>query len=137
MKKRVLFLCTGNSCRSQMGEGLLRYLYGEHYEVFSAGTKASFVNPKAIQVMREIGIDISHHTSKVVDEFLDQSIDLVFSVCDHAKESCPIFPQKTEKIHHSFLDPAHATGTEEEILQVFRDVRDQIKTKLEQDFKPA
>lgn len=129
-KKRVLILCTGNSARSQMAEGLLRHLAGDRFEVESAGIEPSFVRPQAIKVMSEIGIDISWHRSKSTDEFLGQSFDYVITVCDNAKEQCPVFPGKATRIHWSFDDPAAATGAEKEKLAVFRQVRDEIKEKL-------
>ena len=129
-KKRILILCTGNSARSQMAEGLLRHDAGDRFEVFSAGTKASKVRPEAIEAMREIGIDISGHRSKHVDEFLGQPFDLVLTVCDNAKESCPIFPGGTTRIHHSFEDPAEVSGDEQERLEAFRRARDQLRTYL-------
>ncbi len=130
MKKEVLFLCTGNSCRSQIAEGLLRYYKNKKYNVLSAGINPSNVNSKAIKVMTEVGIDISNHTSKSVNNFLNKKLDIVVTVCDNAKESCPVFPGKVKKLHWSFEDPAKAMGTEEEILVVFREVRDQIKTRI-------
>lgn len=129
-KKRVLILCTGNSARSQMAEGLLRDIGGNRLEVESAGVIASFVRPQAIETMKEVGIDISHHRSKSVEEFTGQDFDYVITVCDNAKESCPVFPAKTKRIHWSFDDPAEATGTDEEKLAVFRRVRDEIREKL-------
>jgi arsenate reductase len=130
-KKRVLILCTGNSARSQMAEGILQREGGDHFEVYSAGTKASFVRPEAIQVMREIGIDISHHRSKSVDEFAGREFDYVITVCDNAKESCPIFPGKAERIHQSFEDPpAPGVGDDEHRLAIFRRVRDEIREWL-------
>lgn len=125
---RILILCTGNSCRSQMAEGFLKS-FDKKLEVYSAGTEPSNqVNPKAVQVMKEIGIDISRHYPKSVDNFLDKSFDYVVTVCDNAKESCPIFIGKVGKqIHIGFEDPAEATGSEEEILSVFRKVREEIK----------
>lgn len=129
-KKRVLILCTGNSARSQMAEGLLRHDSGDKYEVESAGTISSFVRPQAIKAMEEIGIDISGHRSKALDEFLDQPFDYVITVCDNAKESCPVFPGKAERVHWSFDDPAEAVGSDEEVLAVFRRVRDEIREKL-------
>jgi arsenate reductase len=129
-KKRVLILCTGNSARSQMAEGLLRHDGGDKFEVMSAGVISSFVRPQAIEAMREIGIDISNHRSKSFDEFLEQTFDYVITVCDNAKESCPVFPGKAERIHWSFDDPAEATGSEKEKLAVFRRVRDEIREKL-------
>lgn len=127
---RVLFLCTGNSCRSQMAEGLLRHFGNNKFEVFSAGTHPSFVHPLAIEAMREIGIDISNHRSKSVMEFLGQEFDYVITVCDKAKESCPTFPGDVKRIHWSFEDPAEATGTKEERMKVFRKVRDEIKSHI-------
>lgn len=126
MKKKVLILCTGNSCRSQMAEGILNHFGSAHFEVFSAGTKPSKVNSTAIKVMREIGIDISGHRSKHVDEFLDQKIDYVISVCDNAKETCPIFPGATTRLHWPFPDPPHEKEITEEVLNEFRRVRDLI-----------
>src|SRR5215831_17532539 len=112
-KKRVLFLCTGNSARSQMAEGLLRHEGGDRFEVFSAGTKPSHVRLEAIAVLDEIGIDISGHRSKSVNEFIGQGFDYVITVCDHAKELCPIFPGKTKHLHWSLEDPADVKGPEE------------------------
>jgi arsenate reductase len=127
---RVLILCTGNSVRSQMAEGLLRHDGGAAFEVASAGTKPSHVRPEAIAAMREIGIDISGHRSKSVDEFAGQAFDYVITVCDNARESCPIFPAATKRIHWSLDDPAAAQGTEERRLAEFRRVRDQLRTLL-------
>ena len=129
-KKRVLILCTGNSARSQVAEGLFRHDAGDRYEVESAGVKPSFVRPQAIEAMKEIGIDISSHRSKSLNEFLEQSFDYVITVCDNAKEQCPIFPRRAERIHWSFDDPAAATGNEEAQLAVFRRVRDEIRIRL-------
>ncbi len=130
-KQRLLFLCTGNSCRSQMAEGLLRHLAGHRFEVFSAGTKPTQVNPRAIKAMAELKIDISRYKSQSVDEFLNQSFDFVITVCDSARESCPVFSNARNSLHWSFEDPADATGTEEEVMHVFRQVRDLIKDRLE------
>ena len=130
MKKKVFFLCTGNSCRSQMAEGLLRQLYGDKYEVYSAGIKPTEVNKRAIEVMNEIGIDISKQTSKSVNEFTNKPFDIIITVCDNAKESCPFFPCQAERLHWSFVDPAEATGTPDGITGAFRDVRDQIKSQI-------
>lgn len=128
---RVLILCTGNSARSQMAEGLLRQLDPERFEVHSAGTRASFVRPEAIQVMAELGIDISQQRSKNVDEFAGQHFDYVITVCDHANEVCPVFPGKTQRIHRSFEDPpAPGVGTDEERLSIFRRVRDELRAWL-------
>jgi arsenate reductase len=131
-KKRVLILCTGNSARSQMAEGLLRHDGGEAFEAYSAGVKPSRVRPEAIQAMKEIGIDISGHRSKSVDEFTGQEFDYVITVCDNAKETCPIFPGRTERIHESFEDPPPpGAGSNDETLAVFRRVRDQIREWLQ------
>ncbi len=130
-KLRVLILCTGNSARSQMAEGLLRHDGRDRFEVYSAGTKASFVRPEAIQVMKEIGIDISQHRSKQLDEFLGQEFDYVITVCDHANEVCPVFPGKPRRIHQSFEDPpAPGVGADEQRLAIFRHVRDEIRAWL-------
>lgn len=129
-KKRVLILCTGNSARSQMAEGLLRHDAGERFEVFSAGTKPGQVRPEAVAAMRELGIDTSGHRSRHVDEFAGQSFDYVLTVCDNAKESCPIFPGQTVTIHHNFEDPAAFEGSEEEKMALFRRVRDEIRDYL-------
>ena len=128
---RVLILCTGNSARSQMAEGLLRHDAGNACEVFSAGTKPTEVRPEAITVMREVGIDISGHRSKSVDEFAGQDFDYVITVCDNAKESCPIFPARTKRIHWSIGDPAAAQGSEEERLAAFRHARDELRARLQ------
>ncbi|MEP7342068.1 MAG: arsenate reductase ArsC [Acidobacteriota bacterium] len=126
--KRVLILCTGNSARSQMAEGILRQDGGERFEVHSAGVKPSAVRPEAIQAMSEIGIDISGHRSKSVDEFAGQAFDYAITVCDNAKESCPIFPGKVERIHQSFEDPpAPGAADEATTLAIFRRVRDEIR----------
>jgi len=129
-KKRVLILCTGNSARSQMAEGLLRQEAGDRFEVFSAGTKPSLVRAEAIAVMQELGIDISGHRSKSVDEYRGQGFDYVLTVCDNAKESCPVFPGKAVMIHHNFEDPAAAEGSEEARLAAFRRVRDELSRYL-------
>jgi len=131
MKTSVLFLCTHNSARSQIAEGLLRHLAGDRFETFSAGTEATHVQPLAIEAMREIGIDISGHTSKTLVAFQGQNFDYVITVCDRANESCPIFPGGTERIHWSFDDPTAASGGDEERLVVFRRVRDEIRKRLE------
>ena len=132
MKKEILILCTGNSCRSQMAEGFIKS-FSEELNVYSAGTNPSGeVHPKAIQVMKGVGIDLSNGFPKNVDTFLDKSFDYVITVCDNAKETCPVFiGDVKEQLHIGFEDPADATGTEEEILSVFRKVRDEIK----KDFK--
>lgn len=125
--KKVLVLCTGNSCRSQLAEGFLRKFAGNQAEIYSAGIETHGVNPKAIQVMSEVGIDISAHTSNHVDEYNNIDFDYVITVCDNAKESCPYFPSQAVKLHYNFPDPAKAKGTEQEIMQEFRRVRDLIK----------
>jgi arsenate reductase len=123
---RVLILCTGNSARSQMAEGLLRHEAGDRYQVFSAGAKPSPVRPEAIAAMHEIGIDISGHRAKAVDEFAGQVFDSVITVCDHAQESCPVFPGTTRRLHWPLDDPAAVRGSEEERLAAFCGVRDQL-----------
>ena len=134
-KKRVLVLCTGNSARSQMGEGLFRAEGGAGVDVFSAGTQPGSVRPEAITVMKEIGIDISGHRSKSVDEFAGQSFDYVVTVCDNARDNCPVFPADTERIHWSFEDPAAVEGGEEERLSAFRRIRDQIRERVKTFFR--
>src|SRR5689334_4429097 len=129
--QRVLILCTGNSARSQMAEGLLRRLAGDRFEVFSAGAKPGTVRPEAIAVMNEIGIDISGYRSKHVDEFAGQRFDYVLTVCDKAKESCPVYPVETKHVHESFEDPAAVEGQEADRLNAFRRVRDQLAAYLE------
>lgn len=129
-KTRVLVLCTGNSARSQMGEGLFRAEGGDAYEVFSAGTKPSQVRPEAIDVMREIGIDISGNRSKSVDEFAGQPFDYVVTVCDNARDNCPVFPGGGQRIHWSFEDPAAVPGTGDERRAAFRRIRDQIQERV-------
>ncbi len=129
-KARILVLCTGNSARSQMGEGLFRQESGGAYEVSSAGTRPSRVRPEAVAVMREIGIDISANRSKSVDEFAGQAFDLVVTVCDSARDNCPVFPGATERIHWSLEDPAAAEGTEEDRLAAFRQIRDQLRERV-------
>lgn len=129
--KKILILCTGNSARSQMAEGLLKHITQGEYEVHSAGTKPSIVRPEAIKVLSEIGIDISQNRSKSADEFVDKEIDYVLTVCDNAKETCPYFPAKTKVIHHSFDDPpAIGEADEETTLRIFRRVRDEIEKYL-------
>ena len=134
-RKRLLFLCTGNSARSQMAEGLLRHEAGERFEVFSAGTHPSLVRPEAIAVMKEIGIDISGHRSKSIDEFrgdefIGQKLDIVVTVCDNARESCPVFPGQTQRLHWPFEDPAAVEGTEEQRRDAFRKTRDRIHGRI-------
>ena len=132
MKPSVLILCTGNSCRSHMAEGILRAAAGDLVEVHSAGSKpAGYVHPKAIQVLEEVGIDISAHTSKHMNEFLDRKITTVITVCGNADQACPMFPGQLNRHHWGFDDPAHATGTQQEQLAVFRRVRDEIRRVFE------
>jgi arsenate reductase len=131
MTKKVLVLCTGNSCRSQIAEGYLRYFAGEKAKIFSAGVETHGVNPKAIATMKDDGIDISNHTSNNIDEYRNVDFNFVITVCDNAKERCPFFPTKAEKFHYNFPDPAKATGTDEEIAEEFRKVRQQIKDYCE------
>ncbi|HVB76054.1 MAG TPA: arsenate reductase ArsC [Ktedonobacteraceae bacterium] len=130
MKQRVLILCTGNSARSQMAEGLLRQLAGERMEVISAGLSPSRVNPLAIQVMHERGIDISQQRSKHLNEYIEQPFDYVITVCDNAAEQCPVFPGRAQRLHWSFPDPASVEGTDEQRLQAFRQTRDALETQL-------
>jgi arsenate reductase len=130
MKPRVLFLCTGNSCRSQMAEGFLRHFAGDRFDVASAGTRLAVLNLDAVKAMREVGVDIARHRSKSVDEFVGQRFDHVITVCDRARESCPIFPGAACLDHWPFDDPAEATGTSEERMAVFRRVRDEIAGRI-------
>ncbi len=127
LKKRVLFICTNNSARSQMAEGILNALYGDKYEAYSAGTDPTEINPYAVKVMAEIGIDISKNQSKSIEDLRGLKFDLVVTVCDRAKERCPFFPGATEQIHKSFRDPANLKGSEKELLAEFRQVRDEIR----------
>jgi arsenate reductase len=130
-RARVLFLCTHNSARSQMAEGLLRQLAGDRFEVASAGTEATVVRPHAVRAMAEIGIDIRDHTSKTLDRFLADRWDYVITVCDSANETCPVFPHAGARLHWSFDDPSAATGSEPQRLAVFRRVRDEIRKRIE------
>ncbi len=127
MKKKILVLCTGNSCRSQIAHGYLNKFAGANAEVYSAGVETHGVNPRAIAIMLEDGIDISSHTSNNIDEYTDVDFDFIITVCDNAKERCPYFPSSAKKFHYNFPDPAKATGTEEDIMEQFRKVREQIK----------
>ena len=133
-KKKVLILCTGNSCRSQMAEGIANHLYSDDFEMISAGTVASYVHPHAITVMNEIGIDISKYQSKSVNKFLGQPIDFIITVCSNADQNCPIFPGPAKRIHWGFSDPAHAQCNLEEVLQQFRIVRDAIVEKFQKEW---
>lgn len=131
-KQKVIFVCTHNSARSQMAEGLLRHKAGDRFEVFSAGTESTRVRPQAIAAMDEVGIDIRAHTSDAIDRYMGQEFDYVITVCDHANETCPYFPTNRQRLHWSFPDPAAATGSPAEVLQAFRDVRDQINHQLDE-----
>ncbi len=126
--KKILVLCTGNSCRSQIAEGYLQHFAGDKAKIYSAGVETHGVNPRAVATMKEDGIDISHHTSNNIDEYFGIDFDFVLTVCDNAKERCPYFPTKAKKFHQNFPDPAKATGTEAEILNAFRAVRQMIKS---------
>ncbi len=125
--KRILVLCTGNSCRSQMAEGWLRHFAKDKAEVYSAGIETHGVNPKAIQFMKEAGIDISRHTSNHINEYKQIDFDYIITVCDHAKENCPYFPANAKRFHHNFSDPSKVKGSEEEIANAFRATRDEIR----------
>ena len=137
MTQRVLFICTHNSARSQMAEGLLRHLGGERFEVFSAGTEATRVRPLAIRAMAELGIDISGQQSKTLNRYLGEPFDDVITVCDAANEACPIFPGAKQRHHWSFEDPSKATGSEDEQLAVYRRVRDEIRARIEKELLAA
>lgn len=129
--KNILVLCTGNSCRSQIAEGYLKHFAGNKANVYSAGVETHGVNPRAIATMKEDGIDISGHTSNHIDEYRNIGFDFIITVCDNAKERCPYFPSNAVKFHYNFPDPARATGTDEEIMEQFRSVRQQIKDYCE------
>jgi arsenate reductase (thioredoxin) len=133
MKKRILFICTHNSARSQMAEGLLRALAADQFEAFSAGTEATHVRPLAIKAMAELGIDISRQQSKTLDRYLNEPFDEVITVCDTAAEACPFFPGAAKRHHWSFPDPSKATGSEAEQLAVYRRVRDEIQARIEKE----
>jgi arsenate reductase len=133
MAHRVLFICTHNSARSQMAEGLLRHLGGDRFEAFSAGTEATLVRPLAIKALAELGIDISGQQSKTLDRYVNEPFDDIITVCDTAAEACPIFPGAVHRRHWSFEDPSKATGSEEEQLEIYRRVRDQIRSHIEQE----
>ncbi|MGZ4886776.1 MAG: arsenate reductase ArsC [Candidatus Aminicenantales bacterium] len=133
-KKRILFICVHNSARSQMAEGLVNAFYADRFRAFSGGTEATRVHPAAIKAMAEIGIDISAHRSKSIDEFIDQRFDYVVMVCDDSQLDCPFFPGGKEYIHNAFEDPAACTGTEEEVLNCFRRSRDEIRQWIEETF---
>ncbi len=125
--KNILVLCTGNSCRSQIAEGYLRYYAAGKATIYSAGIETHGVNPKAIAIMKEDGIDISGHTSNHISEYTNIPFDFVITVCDHAKESCPVFPSSAKTVHHNFTDPSKVSGTEEKVMQAFRNTRAEIK----------
>ena len=131
--RRVLFLCTHNSARSQMAEGLLRHLGGDRFEAYSAGTEATAVRPLATEAMSELGIDISSQTSKTLGRYVDERFDSVITVCDDANETCPYFPNAERRIHWSLPDPSKATGTDAEQLAVYRSVRDELRTRIERE----
>lgn len=131
-RKTVLFVCTGNSARSQMAEGLLRHAGANRFNVWSAGTHPTYVRPEAVAVMKELGIDISGHRSKVVDEFVGQEFDYIITVCDNAKETCPVFPGKAERLHWSFEDPAAVEGSDDQRRAAFRKVGDEIRARIGQ-----
>ena len=133
MKQRILFICTHNSARSQMAEGLLRHLAGDRFDVFSGGTEATEVRPLAIKAMHEIGIDISRQHSKTLKRYLHEPFDMVITVCDAAAEACPIFPGAVQRRHWSFEDPSRATGSEAEQLVIYRRIRDEIRTRIESE----
>ncbi|MFQ5786545.1 MAG: arsenate reductase ArsC [Thermodesulfobacteriota bacterium] len=135
MKKKVLFICTHNSARSQMAEGLLNHLYGSKYEAYSAGTKPSIVNPYAVTALAEIGIDISRNRSKGIEEFQGMKFDYVVTVCDNAKETCPFFPGGREYLHKSFDDPSGVDGEDDVKLITFRNTRDEIRDWIEETFE--
>jgi arsenate reductase (thioredoxin) len=132
-KSRVLFLCTHNSARSQMAEGLLGHLAGERFEPFSAGTEATRVRPEAIKAMREVGVDISGQRSETLDRYLGEPFDYVVTVCDDANEACPVFPGAKRRLHWSFEDPSQATGSEERRIRKFREVRDRIEARIRKE----
>lgn len=131
MKPKILVLCTGNSCRSQIAEGWLRYLANDRVETFSAGIEAHGVNPRAISTMKEAGIDISKQTSNRIEEYKNIDFDYIITVCDHARENCPYFPSNANRLHHNFPDPAKAQGTEEEIDEEFGKVREMIRDYIQ------
>ena len=133
-KKSVLVLCTGNSARSQMAEGLLKQICGDRFDIHSAGTRPIGVSPEAVEVLNEVGIDISKNESKSVDSFADREFDYVLTVCDNARENCPYFPAKTKMVHQGFEDPWLAKGGREERVAAFRRVRDKIDAYLRDDF---
>ena len=134
MKKKVLFLCSGNSCRSQIAEGMLRQFYGDQYEVYSAGINPREIDQNAIEVMKEIGIDISHQFSKSVDQFLNQEFDIVITLCDRVEKACPTFSKKSERLFWDIIDPAEGLEHQAELLEFFREIRDTIHNKVKEYF---
>lgn len=136
-KKKILFICTHNSARSQLAEGLMNHFHGDRYDAFSAGTEATFVKPFAVEAMARIGIDISHHRSKTTEEFKGMPFDYVVTVCDSAKENCPFFPGATAYIHMGFKDPSNIEGTDEEKRSAFANTRDEIKQWLDNTFNSS
>ena len=130
-KKKVIFICTGNACRSQMAEGLLRHLAGDKFKVYSAGSHPSHLHPASIAVMAEWGIDIAHHTSEPIDDYLEAGIDIAITVCDNAQQSCPTFPGNVERIHWGLDDPYHSWGADPEDLPPYRETRDELKERIE------
>jgi arsenate reductase len=136
-KTRVLFLCTHNSARSQMAEGLLRHFAGDRFEVMSAGTEATLVRPEAMRAMAELGVDISGQESKTLERYLGEPFDYVVTVCDAANEACPVFPGAKNRLHWSFRDPSRVAGSDEERLAMFREVRDEIRARIERELVPA
>jgi arsenate reductase len=132
-RHRVLFLCTNNSARSQMAEGLLRSLAGDRFEVYSAGTEATSVRPEAVAAMAELGVDIAGQESETFDRYLGEPFDHVVTVCDDANEACPVFPGAKNRLHWSFRDPSRAAGSDEERLELFREVRDEIRERIERE----
>jgi len=135
-KQSVLFLCTHNSARSQIAEGLLRHDFGDRFEAYSAGSEQTFVKPLAIETMAELDIDLSTHRSKTVDEFIDQPMDYVITVCDNARDTCPYLPARVKNIHHRFVDPSNAEGDEATVKAAWRATRDEIRAWLKSTFSP-
>jgi arsenate reductase (thioredoxin) len=135
--QRILFLCTHNSARSQMAEGLLRHLAGDRFEIMSAGTEATSVRPEAIRAMADLGVDISGQSSKTLERYLGEPFDYVVTVCDDANEACPVFPGAENRLHWSFRDPSQAQGSDEERLEVFKMVRDEIQARISKELLAA
>ena len=131
-KKKVIFICTGNACRSQMAEGLLRHMAGDKFEVYSAGSHPSRLHPASVAVMAEWGIDIARHTAEPIDDYLETGIDIAITVCDNAQQSCPTFPGNVEQIHWGLDDPYHGWGADPEDLPPYRETRDELKKRIEE-----